>query len=311
MGGVLYFTIRVVANGGSPMSMRREWYAVSLIVLSGILYGFLGYFGTQLLKDDFTVTSMLFWRFFIATLWMLAYSSWRQKKISLPKPDFQIYLLPFILGALFYSGSSAFYFMASKHTGTGLAMVIFFCYPMFVALFAWLKKEREIGKLTLFSLLIIVVGLFLLKGNDANPVNAVGIILAIASAVCYAVYVYKSKHILDRMGTMHFTTVVCISCTAMFLAIAYATHTFVTPSSLIDWCSAIAVGVFATAIPIQLLLEGLKIINPLKASILSVLEPVVTIIVGVILLHESVSMLQTLGILTVISGAILIQFTRE
>lgn len=291
--------------------MKKEWYAVGLVALSGTLYGFLGYFGTQLLKGDFTVNSMLFWRFLIASLWMIGYSFWRQKKITLVKPTLQIYFLPFMLGALFYSGSSAFYFVASKYTGTGLAMVIFFCYPMFVALFAWLRKERKITKLTFLSLSIIVIGLMLLKGNDGNPVNLAGIIFAMIAALCYAIYVYKSKHILSRMGTLHFTSVVCLSCTLMFFVLALSTHSLVMPSSLKEWWAALAVGIFATAIPIQLLLEGLKIINQLKASILSVLEPVVTIIVGIMMLGESVSVLQTLGIFIVISGAIMIQFSRD
>lgn len=64
--------------------------------------------------------------------------------------------------------------------------------------------------------------------------------------------------------------------------------------------------IVATAIPIQLLLDGLKYVSPVKASILSVFEPLVTVFIGFVLLHETMSSLQSIGITIVLLGAILI-----
>lgn len=46
--------------------------AALLIALLRILYGFMGYFGINILKENFSADAMLFWRFFIAGLWMFA-----------------------------------------------------------------------------------------------------------------------------------------------------------------------------------------------------------------------------------------------
>lgn len=296
-------------NNSSPS--RKEAYAIGLVALSAVLYGFLGYLGVQLLNEHFSVSSMLFWRFLIATLGILIFGFY-QSQTSLPsemKPGALV--KPFLLGALFYSGGSALYFMACKYTGTGLAMVIFFSYPLFVALLVWIKNYKSINKYTVISLVTIMLGLILLKGEDANPLSLVGISLAVAAALCYAIYVFNSKRILSQLSAESCTTIVCFSCTLVFLIIACATQTFSWPSTLRSWSYILAIGLIATALPIQLLLKGMQVTGPIKASILSVLEPVVTLGVGVALLGEIISPLQTLGILVVMIGALTVQFARS
>ena len=80
------------------------------------------------------------------------------------------------------------------------------------------------------------------------------------------------------------------------------------PIHLNTWGYILLLGIFATAIPIQLLIVGLKYISPVKASILSVTEPVMTLILGMFLLSETISPLQLFGIFIILFGAVLIQF---
>jgi drug/metabolite transporter (DMT)-like permease len=58
------------------------------------------------------------------------------------------------------------------------------------------------------------------------------------------------------------------------------------------------------------MLEGLKYISSLRASIISVLEPLVTVVLGVILLNESISNLQILGSCLILGSTLLVQFNR-
>ena len=103
----------------------------------------------------------------------------------------------------------------------------------------------------------------------------------------------------------------CLGNSLIFFIISCITKSFFIPTTLHAWSYIIAIGIIATAVPIQLLLDGIKHISSIKASILSVLEPVVTLLVGVALLSESISATQAIGVLTVLLGAILIQFERS
>lgn len=289
---------------------KNVLYATLLVTLSGILYGTLGFLGTQLLKANFSVPNMLFWRFFIATIWMLLYGAFKQKKFFAKFGDLRYCTVAFLVGGFFYSGSS-FYFIASQEIGTGLAMVIFFAYPMFIALYSWMKDIRTINIFSIFSLLTILFGLVLLKGDESHSISFMGICWALLAALFYAIYVLSGKSFLKKISAINFTTLVCLSCSFLFIISSISTHSFVVPHTANLWIYAISLGVFATAIPIQLMLEGLKIISPLKASIISVLEPVVTLLVGVMCLQEPLTFFQGIGVVIVIVGAIVIQFARE
>ena len=74
----------------------------------------------------------------------------------------------------------------------------------------------------------------------------------------------------------------------------------------------VEIGVIATAIPIQLLLEGLRHVEAEKESILSVLEPALVFFIGIIALDEEVSFIQGIGVIVILVGALLVQFdTRK
>lgn len=288
-----------------------QLWAIFLVALSGILYGFIGYFGTKILDSNFSVSNMLFWRFFTAFVWITGLTLWRKEKIFSYKKNKNIFFQTFFLSSIFYSGASALYFMASQHTGTGLAMVIFFSYPVFVAIMAWFTHKAKMNIFSIFSLIAIVLGLFFLKGHNESALNLLGIALAIAAAFFYAFYVMISKKSIGFLSSNALTFLVCFGNMLFFLVMALSTKTFALPTTFNLCLYILALGIFATALPIQLLLDGLKFVSPLKASILSVLEPMVTLIIGVTLLAETMTSLQVLGIFIVLAGAILIQFENS
>ncbi|MEO8400650.1 MAG: DMT family transporter [Gammaproteobacteria bacterium] len=283
-----------------------------LVTLSGLLYGFMGYFGTQLLHEHFSVFSMLFWRFFIAMLWVLATALWMRKNIFKNLGKRSTLIRTLLLSAASYSGAPACFFLASQYTGTGVAMVIFFCFPVFVTLFAWATTNWQMNRFAASSLFAIILGLILLKGHGSHALNLSGIFLAILSGLSYAVYVFSSKYNSKQNIDSHLLTfLVCFGSSLIFLLISCATNTFNVPHSWHAWVYTCTLGIVVTGIPIQLLLDGIKHVSHIKASILSVLEPVVTLLVGVALLNESMSSVQAVGVMVVLLGAILIQFERQ
>jgi drug/metabolite transporter (DMT)-like permease len=281
------------------------------VVLSGILYGFLGYFGVHLFAEKFTVPSMLFWRFLIAGIWMVALS-WRRMAPSLAVARGQ----PLQLGlcSMYYGVGTMFYFVATRTAGTGLAMVVFFAYPIFVALHTYYNNGWQVSKTSIASLSALVVGLALLVDHGGNNPNTIGIVFALLSAVGYALYLIASKRVLANMTRLDlsvYTAIVCMGSALIFLIASLIDGALSLPTSVKAAVHLLGIGIFATAIPIQLLLEGLKKISTLKASMASVLEPAVTLLVGVSLLDESISSLQIVGISTVLGSSLLIQAVRD
>lgn len=283
-----------------------------LVTLSGILYGFLGYLGTELIRADISITSMLFWRFLVAACWMLPFVIKKHIKTNLlANANIRVLIFMFFLGAFGYAGSSGFYFMAAASTGTGLAMVIFFSYPIAVVLFSWLVYRQKISYITWFTLIAMIIGLSLLRDSTSDPVSIFGVFFAVLSAVCYASYVIGSKKFSSaKINSALLTVIVCFGCAFIFLLLALATHSFSMPHTIKSWCDLLALGILVTAVPIQLMLEGLKHISSMRASIISVLEPLVTVFVGILLLHESISNIQILGVIVLLFSTLLVQFQK-
>ncbi len=283
------------------------------VIASGILYGFLGFLGTNIIQNHISLSNMLFWRFLVAGCWMLIFSAKRNYQVNIfAKSNKGILFFMFMLGAIGYAGASGFYFIASRYTGTGIAMVIFFCYPIMVLLFAWLAQGKKITIGTMVTLITLIVGLYLLQDSKKHVLSLVGIFWSILAALSYAIYVIGSKKYSSlKIDSSLLTIMVCFGCACIFFIFAIFTHSLFFPWSIRAWIFLLALGILATAVPIQLMLEGLKHVSSMRASIISVLEPLVTLLVGILLMHEPVSGLQLFGAFIVLAGTMLVLFQSE
>lgn len=107
------------------------------------------------------------------------------------------------------------------------------------------------------------------------------------------------------------TFMVCLGCMVTSLFVSLLNHSFAIPSSMDVWYHLFGISIIATVTPIILLLYSLKYISSEKASILSVLEPVFVVIFGVLLLGEELDFWGAVGIVFVLTGALLTLFSHK
>lgn len=295
----------------TPLSSTMK--ASLLAAIAATLYGFLGYLGTLFIQDKMSISCMLFWRFFIASLWMGAFclKSKTRKQMHYYSKDILINL--FFLGAIGYACSSAFFFLSAQYTGTGLAMVLFFSYPIMVGLLDWIINRNSLRPSHLSIFLFMIIGLVMLRDNSPETPDEFGILVGLLSAVCYGLYIIGSKKLTNKKLNSNLSTFfVCLSASFIFLVYSLSSHQFSFPkASWQSYLTLLTLGIFITAIPIQLILEALKSISSMRTSIISVLEPIVTVIVGVSLLHEVISQSQLLGAILILCTAMAAQFIRD
>lgn len=275
-------------------------YALS----SGFLYGLLGYFGVGAMKSGSSVPSMLFWRFFlsglfIAVITLFSKTNFREMNITGSKA-----LILLVCGLMFYGPSSIVYFMGSKYIGTGLSMVIFFIYPAMVMALGLILKHSKLHKNYYYAIGLMIIGMIFLVDINEFVFDLTGIILSLLSALFYALYIVCSKKF-SIASPLVSTFIVSVGCCITCFFWAMIEGSFRLPADLTTWLNLIGLSTFATAIPILLLLKALQYISSEQASILSVLEPVFVVIIGVIFLGEQVTMMQTIGIIMLLSGAVM------
>ncbi|AWN74614.1 DMT family transporter [Legionella anisa] len=288
------------------MMINQEYRGSIYAILSGFLYGFIGYFGLSAMNDNLSASSMLFWRFLISSMIILIIMLPKIKKTN---DSYKNMFLAFLTGAFFYGISTWLYFLASYYIGSGLAMVIFFTYPVLIMLLNFFFYEHSIPPVYYLAILVILMGMTLMVDLDALSFNLWGILLGIASAFFYACYVIGSKK--NELSPNMSTFMVCLGCMVTSLLVSFFSHSFAIPSTMDAWYHLFGISVIATVAPIVLLLYSLKYISSEKASILSVLEPVFVVIFGVLLLGEKLNFWGAVGIVLVLTGALITLFSHK
>lgn len=287
------------------MSIRRT--GAVYVIISGLFFGLIGYFGMSIIHAQFSVSTLIFWRFLISTCFMLGVLFVQGLNFYLVRP--QCLLRSIAYGMFLYGPSSILYFMAAQKIGSGLAMVLFFIYPAMVMFLNQVFLHHRVSKMYYVALAIIFVGMLCLVQTEGFKLGLVGIGLSLVSAFLFALYMVLNHQSL--LPTTLDTFLVCLGSTlsAYFLAVLNAD--FSVPQTLQVWFAVFGIAVLCTALPILLLLKGLKKIGSLEASILSVLEPIFVVIFGVILLGEKLNFNQVLGITLLLSGALFALLTSE
>lgn len=286
--------------------LSLEYQGSFCAIASGLLYGLVGYFGMNLMNSNMSVANMQFWRFLISAIFIGLILIWQIKSFREKKVEM---LKAFLAGALFYSISGGVYFLGCQYIGTGLAMVIFFTFPVFVMLLNWLIYKINISKISYFAVVLIAIGMIQLSDLGELKFDIIGMGLSILGAILYACYIIASKTI--KTSPLVATLMISLGCSFACLLFALWDQHFFIPATFTQWRHIVGFGVISTALPMLFLLKGLKYISTEKVSLLSVLEPVFVVIFGILLLNEKLSLLQTIGMMTVLTGALITVFSRN
>lgn len=142
--------------------MKFKGYLLALV--SAVSYGLIPLFILPVKALNFPLDTTLFYRFFISSLFLLAFLIYKKESLKVNKSEFFILL---ILGLL-YGLSSDFLFWGYRLLTPGIASTVLFVYPIFVALLLALFFKEKISRFTLISLLITFSGILVLSTNGAD-----------------------------------------------------------------------------------------------------------------------------------------------
>ncbi len=261
---------------------------IGLIVISAAAFGSLPIFGRFAYADGLDVTTMMFLRFSAAALVMLAWMAIRR----IPFPRGRTLLQLIGMGGLGYVGQSFCFMSAIQFASTGLVSLLLYLYPMFVTVLSIIFLKSKLTPIKLFALILATIGAAL----TANPQGGQlpGILLAIASAAIYAVYIIVGTGVLQKVTAIQSSTVIFASAGLVYggLTAIRGPHW---PETNAGWLVLAGIAVVATIIPVATFLAGMKIVGPTDASLLSTLEPVVTVTLAALILAEPVQSFMLVG----------------
>ncbi len=282
----------------SAITNRR--LGLILIITSAASFGVMPIFAQLAYNAGAEPVTVLFLRFTIAAVVMnlIMVASRTQY------PHGLILVELILLGAIAYVGESLAYFLALKMASAGLVALLLYIYPALVTALSAIFLKEHLTRTKIIALFLALSGTALTLRISSGG-SLLGILLGVAAAVDYAIYILLGSRIVRRSGPLSSTTVIITSTAGVYAGIvAFRGTTYPTTST--GWIAIIAIALISTVLAFVTFLAGLKRIGPTSTSTLSTFEPIVAVVLAAIVLGETISPLQVLGGALILAAVVLL-----
>lgn len=283
---------------------KNRLIGMAYIALSATAFGVMPFFANLAYRSGVTPTSLLFLRFGIAAVLMWALLLYKHN----PLPRGKTLLGLMLMGGLGYAGQSFSYFTALQYAPAGLVAVLLYLYPALVTGLSFVLLKQPITRLKWFALTLSLLGIVLVVGVQSGG-QLKGILLAVLAAVIYAVYIMAGAKI--TQGTdIRVSSTIIITSAAVVYGVYGAWHGLSLPHSVMGWVGSIGLALVGTVVAVWAFFEGVRRIGAVDASMLSTLEPVVTVVLAWVLLGERLTVLNLCGGVLILVAAVLLARAR-
>jgi drug/metabolite transporter (DMT)-like permease len=216
-----------------------------------------------------------------------------------------------LLGGLLYAPQATLFFTGLQRLPVSIAVLLLYVYPVLVALLDWGVNRRLPDRRTVLALAIAIGGVALtLYPQSTSSVDPLGALLVLGSATGLALYIVLSEGATQAVGARVGALWIVLGAGVSFTLAGAATGTLDWPAALGEPLLIAGLIVIGTVLPVTLFLAGVARVGPTGASLLSTLEPVFTVALGVVVLQESLAPVQLVGGLLVMAAAVLVATRR-
>lgn len=197
-----------------------------------------------------------------------------------------------------------------EYIGVGSATVLHFLYPLFVVCMNFILYHQKLNKQQLCCLALAIIGIFCFM--DSSSSSLIGALLAILSGVFFAYYMVGMDHSSIRYMSPYVFNFYLVLMNSIVIFILAFLLGRVSILPLQAYILSGVVAVLTSLIGVVLLQKGIYCLGASLTAILSTLEPITSIVVGVVWLNESLTLLKIIGcILVLLSTFILVKAQNQ
>ena len=281
--------------------MQRVGLGILLVFLSAFGFGLMPIFALFAYRGGVNVSTLLFLRFSIAAVCFFAYLLIRRTHWNVSR---RAMASLFVLGSILYTLQSTFYFSAVQYIPASLAALILYLYPVLVAVLAAVVEKEKISLQMMAAAVISLVGIAVVLGAPVDQLDGAGMALAFGAALIYSVYITLGQRVVADVPAVVISAFVAAFAALSFLMFGSVTQSLVFDISGATWAVILGVVVFSTLLAMAAFFAGMERIGATRASILSTVEPVITIGFSALLLGESFTWTQAGGAMLVLAAAV-------
>ena len=265
------------------------------VALAALCWGLSGGIGGILIAEGWDAFVVSFYRGAIGLLFVLAWLALRPQGSGLGSR--RLWFWSAIAG-LGVAGNFALYFVSIAQGSVVVAAMLMYCAPVFVYLVSFALKLEQPTPVKWAAIVIVMLGIALLTriyDTDTAGVTALGLAAGLLSGLSYAVFIFGFKYAAPH-GSPQAILVIAFALLAVILIWPGDADQTTTALSTSSWPLFAAIGVLGAGLSFILYIVGLRHTAPAVASIVAMVEPVTASLFGVVVLNESLTGLQMLGI---------------
>ena len=181
---------------------------------------------------------------------------------------------------------------ALRYIPAATMIFLFYTYPAWVTVISALRGKEPLTGRRVLALGLSLAGIAVmvgLPGTGSSSIATPGVLLALAGALLYALYIPMIDH-LGRELPAALTATFATSGAAVILAVAaVATGDFTARQPAIVWLMILMLAVLCTVIAFIAFLRGLAAIGPVRTAIVSTVEPFWGAILASVVLSQPLS----------------------
>lgn len=222
-------------------------------------------------------------------------------------PELKLIIAMLLIGAIGVTSVSLLYFLAIDQIDSSLAIVLWYAYPVVVLLLAWIFEKKRPSASIVIPLILTLTGIAISAGQVAGG-NTTAIILVVSSSLIFAFYITVLSKVTQKMSLLTGASILNIGTSIGYITVSlFATHSFapVFPTNTKVWLLIVGAAVVGTTLPFLFSLAALQRIPPGMYSVITTLEPVWHIIMGVIFLGEIMTNNRIVGAALTVGGLLL------
>lgn len=300
------------ATVSEPRASRLSYGAGGIaLALVGVLAFSLKAIVVKLIyRYDVDPVTLLALRMVFALPFFIAASWWANRGVSAPPLTARDTALIGALGILGYYAGSLLDLIGLQYVSAALGRLVLFLYPTVVVILSAIFLRKAITPRIAAALIVSYLGIALVLSRAAleqQPNIALGAAVIFCGALTYSVYLVAGSRVVQRIGSMRFTALAMSAATAVCIGHFLAARPFAALALPLDaYALVLLLATLCTVLPVFATAEALRRVGANLVAIVGAVGPVATILLGFIILDETLTALQLAGALLVVGGVLLV-----
>lgn len=277
---------RILYEGVLKMNSIKRKDGVAFAISSAVTFGIIPILAIFAYRGNINTITLVFLRFFLSSVVIFAY-------ILIKRIDFKVtknmFLKLFFCGITSYGLTFLTLFASYNYISVGLATVLHFIYPAIVTCLSFFIFKENLSAYKIGSLILSILGVYILIGFNIKKLNMLGIILALVSGITYSIYIlqigYSSMKDINNIVLIFYISLFASLGIFLFGAVKNSISFDIEPSSYIFVICIVFMSIFS----LFTLTMAVKCIGSSNSSILSTFEPITSIILSAIIFKDDIT----------------------